>query len=172
MVRAAALALAAAAEVPADHLREARFDRSAANRRLAATALGLRGDTGARHPLCDDLARFPSTELIEATSVIWDDDPIVHLGRCARPTGVAPTRRQPLADRTARAAAWLVARAFMPATTALPAGPRPTPASSSSRRFAFDMSFRSRRSSSRPPRPDRGSHPSRPSPSPCGDGAA
>ena len=84
MVREAAFALAARANVPADCLRAGLFDRSATNRRLAAIALGLRGDTGVRHALYDELARFPSTELIEAISVIWDDDAIVHLGRCAR----------------------------------------------------------------------------------------
>ena len=83
-VRAAAFALAARADVPADRLREGLFDRSAANRRLAAIALGLRGDARARRPLYDELARSPSTEVIEAVAAVWDDDAIVHLGRCAR----------------------------------------------------------------------------------------
>ena len=35
-------------------------------------------------PALDELARLPSMEVIEAIKVIWDDDAIVHLGRCAR----------------------------------------------------------------------------------------
>ena len=83
-VRGAAFVLAAGTDVPADRLREGLFDRSAANRRAAAVALGLRGDTSARRPLYDELARYPSTEVIEAITAVWDDDAIVHLGRCAR----------------------------------------------------------------------------------------
>ena len=83
-VRGAAFVLAARTDVPADPLREGLFDRSAANRRAAAVSLGLRGDASARQPLYDELARFPSTEVIEAITAVWDDDAIVHLGRCAR----------------------------------------------------------------------------------------
>ena len=83
-VRGAAFALAARASVPADRLYASLFDRSAANRRMAAVALGLRGDSRARQPLLDELARAPSTEIIEAVATVWDDDTIVHLGRCAR----------------------------------------------------------------------------------------
>ncbi len=83
-VRGAAFALAARTNVAADRLREGLSDRSATNRRLAAIALGLRGDSGARQPLYDALARAPSTEVIEAITAVWDDDAIVHLGRCAR----------------------------------------------------------------------------------------
>ncbi len=83
-VRGAAFVLAARTDVPADRLREGLFDRSAANRRAAAVALGLRGDASARQPLCDELARQPSTEVIDAITAVWDDDAIVHLGRCAR----------------------------------------------------------------------------------------
>lgn len=83
-VRGAAFVLAARTDVPADRLREGLFDRSAANRRAAAVALGLRGDASARQPLCDELARHPSTEVIDAITAVWDDDAIVHLGRCAR----------------------------------------------------------------------------------------
>ena len=83
-VRGAAFALAARADVSASRLREGLFDRSAANRRLAAVALGLRGDPRARQPLYDELARSPSMEVIEAVAAVWDDDAIVHLGRCAR----------------------------------------------------------------------------------------
>ena len=83
-VRGAAFVLAARTDVPADRLREGLFDRSAANRRAAAVALGLRGDASARQPLCDELARCPSTEVIDAITAVWDDDAIVHLGRCAR----------------------------------------------------------------------------------------
>ena len=83
-VRAAAFALAAGANVSADRLHASLFDRSAANRRAAAVALGLRGDSRARQPLFDELERSPSAEIIEAIAAVWDDDAIVHLGRCAR----------------------------------------------------------------------------------------
>ena len=82
-VREAAFVLAARTDVPADRLREGLFDRSAANRRAAAVALGLRGDASVRRPLYDELARRPSTDVIEAITAVWDDDAIVHLGRCA-----------------------------------------------------------------------------------------
>ena len=84
VVRGAAFVLAAKSDVPADRLRQGLLDRSAANRRAAAVALGLRGDVRARQPLYDELARCPSTEVIEAITEVWDDDAIVHLGRCAR----------------------------------------------------------------------------------------
>ena len=83
-VRGAAFVLGARTDVPTDRLREGLFDRSAANRRAAAVALGLRGDASARQPLYDELARYPSTEVIEAITAVWDNDAIVHLGRCAR----------------------------------------------------------------------------------------
>ena len=83
-VRGPAFALAAKASVPAERLHDGLFDRSAANRRAAAVALGLRGDPRARQPLFEELARSPSTEIIEAIAAVWDDDAIVHLGRCAR----------------------------------------------------------------------------------------
>lgn len=83
-VRGAAFALAASANVPADRLHASLFDRSAANRRAAAVALGLRGDSRARPPLFDELERSPSPEIIEAVTTVWDDDTIVRLGRCAR----------------------------------------------------------------------------------------
>ena len=83
-VREAAFALAARSNVVLDRLREGLFDRSATNRRLAAIALGLRGDAKARQPLYNELARFPSAEVIEAITAVWDEDAIVYLGRCAR----------------------------------------------------------------------------------------
>ena len=83
-VRAAAFTLAASANVPADRLHASLSDRSAANRRAAAVALGLRGDSRARQPLFDELERSPSAEIIEAVAAVWDDDAIVRLGRCAR----------------------------------------------------------------------------------------
>ena len=82
-VRGAAFALAASANVPADRLHASLFARSAADRRAAAVALGLRGDSRARQPLFDELERSPSTEIIEAVATVWDDDAIVRLGRCA-----------------------------------------------------------------------------------------
>ena len=83
-VRGAAFALAASAHVPAERLHTSLFDRSAADRRAAAVALGLRGDSRARQPLFDELQRSPSPDVIEAVAAVWDDDAIVHLGRCAR----------------------------------------------------------------------------------------
>ena len=83
-VRGAAFVLAARTDVRTDRLREGLFDRSAANRRAAAIALGLRGDASARQPLYDELVRYPSTEVIEAIAAVSDDDAIVHIGRCAR----------------------------------------------------------------------------------------
>ncbi len=83
-VRRAAFALAAKSNVAADRLREGLLDRSAANRRLAKIALGLRGDPNVRQPLYDELARFPSADVIEAITAVWDEDAIVHLGRCAQ----------------------------------------------------------------------------------------
>ena len=83
-VRGAAFALAASANVPADRLHASLSDRSAANRRAAAVALGLRGDSRARQPLVEELERSPSPEIIEAVAAVWDDDAIVRLGRCAR----------------------------------------------------------------------------------------
>ena len=83
-VRGAAFALAVRANVGADRLRGGLEDRSAANRRLAAVALGLRGDPNARQPLYDELARRPSRDVVEAITAVWDEDAIVHLGRCAR----------------------------------------------------------------------------------------
>ena len=83
-VRGAAFILAARTDVRTDRLREGLFDRSAANRRASAIALGLRGDASARQPLYDELVRYPSTEVIEAIAAVSDDDAIVHLGRCAR----------------------------------------------------------------------------------------
>ncbi len=95
-VRGAAFALADRAGVPGDRLRDGLFDLSATNRRLAATALGLRGDPQARQPLLDLLERAPSKEIIEAVAAIWDEDAIVLLGRCAR---VHPTLAETVLDR-------------------------------------------------------------------------
>ena len=83
-VREAAFALAVRSNVAAELLRAGLKDRAATNRRLAAIALGLRGVVTVRQPLYQELARSPSAEVIEAIVEIWDDDAIVHLGRCAR----------------------------------------------------------------------------------------
>ena len=83
-VREAAFALAVRSNVAAERLRAGLKDRSATNRRLAAIALGLQGDVTVRQPLYQELARSPSDEVIEAIVEVWDDDAIVHLGRCAR----------------------------------------------------------------------------------------
>ena len=46
--------------------------------------MALRGDPEAREPLLEELARAPTIAVIEAISAVWDEDAIVHLGRCAR----------------------------------------------------------------------------------------
>ena len=82
-VREPAFALAVEAGIGSDGLRDGLTDPSPAVRRLAAIAMGMRGDAEAREPLVDELERNPTAEVIEALSVIGDDDAIVHLGRCA-----------------------------------------------------------------------------------------
>ena len=82
-VREPAFALALKAGIGGDRLRDGLIDPSACVRRLAAVALGNRRDAGGREWLIGELARNPSTEVIEALAAIGDDDAIVHLGRCA-----------------------------------------------------------------------------------------
>jgi len=82
-VRAAAFALAPRAGVPVELLREGLSDPSPPVRRLAAIAMGIAGDAAATAPLVAELARDPSKEVIEALTMIGDEDAIVHLGRCA-----------------------------------------------------------------------------------------
>ncbi len=81
-VRRAAFSLALRSGVAIDGLREGLHDPDDSIRRLAAVALGLRGDDQAREPLIGELSLRPSTEIIEAIAAVWDDDVIVHLGRC------------------------------------------------------------------------------------------
>ena len=83
-VRRAAFSLALRSAVSIDRLREGLQDPTEGIRRLAGIALGLRGDSQARRLLLRELSRSPSPEVIDAITVIWDDDVIVHLGRCAR----------------------------------------------------------------------------------------
>ena len=82
-VRVAAFALAVRAGVGVGRLREGLTDPSPAVRRLAAIALGVRGDAAAREHLVEELERNPTAEAIEALAGIGDEDAIVHLGRCA-----------------------------------------------------------------------------------------
>ena len=82
-VREPAYALAVRASIGSDGLRDGLTDPSPVVRRLAAIAMGMRGDPEAREPLVDELERIPTAEVIEALSVIGDDDAIVYLGRCA-----------------------------------------------------------------------------------------
>ncbi len=82
-VRNAAFSLALRSAVSIDGLREGLQDPADGIRRLAGIALGLRGDPQARQTLFRELSRSPSPEVIEAITAIWDDDVIVHLGRCA-----------------------------------------------------------------------------------------
>ena len=82
-VREPAFELAPGAGVRADLLREGLRDRSASIRRSAAIAMGNRGLAEAGPVLIAELARDPSTAVIEALAAIADDDAVVHLGRCA-----------------------------------------------------------------------------------------
>ena len=82
-VREPAFALAPGAGLPGHLLREGLRDRSASIRRSAAIAMGNRGLAEAGPVLIAELARDPSTAVIEALAAIADDDAVVHLGRCA-----------------------------------------------------------------------------------------
>ena len=82
VVRQTAFSLALRSGVAIDRLREGLQDPTDGIRRLAAIALGLRGDDQARQPLIRELSRSPSTDVVEAITAVWDDDVIVHLGRC------------------------------------------------------------------------------------------
>ena len=82
-MREAAFALAVQAGIGSDGLRDGLTDPSPGVRRLAAIAIGMRGDAEARERLVDELERNPTAEVIEALAGIGDDDAIVHLGRCA-----------------------------------------------------------------------------------------
>lgn len=78
------LALQARGELPVRPLRDGLADPVASIRRHAAVAMGNRGDGEAKDLLIGELARNPSTDVIEALAAIRDDDAIVHLGRCAK----------------------------------------------------------------------------------------
>lgn len=82
-MRQAAFALAVQASIGSDELHDGLTDPSPAVRRLAAIAMGMRGDAEVREALVDELDRNPTAEVIEALPEIGDDDAIVHLGRCA-----------------------------------------------------------------------------------------
>ena len=82
-VRRAAFSLALRSAVSIDRLREGLQDPTDGIRRLAGIALGIRGDAQARRTLLLELSCSPSPEVIEAITAVWDDDVIVHLGRCA-----------------------------------------------------------------------------------------
>ena len=82
-VRAAAFALAMQARMDSDRLRDGLTDPSPAVRRLAAIAMGVRGDAAARERLAEELERNPTPEVIQALAGIADEDTIVYLGRCA-----------------------------------------------------------------------------------------
>ena len=83
VVREPAFALAMKAGVSDLLLREGLSDGSASVRCLAAIAMGNRGEAEVRGRLLEELARAPTKGVIEALAPIWDDDVIVHLGRCA-----------------------------------------------------------------------------------------
>ena len=82
-VREPAFALSPKAGVGGDLLRDGLTDSLSSVRRLAAIAMGVRGDADARDGLIAEMASNPSLEVIEALAAIGDDDVIVHLGRCA-----------------------------------------------------------------------------------------
>ena len=76
-------ALAVRAGIGSGRLRDGLTDPSPAVRRLAAIAMGVRGDTAAGVRLVEELGRNPTVEVIEALAGSGDDDAIVHLGQCA-----------------------------------------------------------------------------------------
>ena len=78
------LVLQAQGGLPVRLLRDGLADPVASIRRRAAVAMGNRGDGEAKDLLIGELARNPSTDVIEALAAIRDDDVIVHLGRCAK----------------------------------------------------------------------------------------
>ena len=87
-VRAAAFALGPRSGVPVELLREGLSDPSAPVRRLAAIALGIAGMRQPWPPLwpsyrAAELSCEPSAEMIEALTMIGDEDAVVHLGRRA-----------------------------------------------------------------------------------------
>ena len=119
-VREPAFALALKAGIGGDRLRDGLIDPSACVRRLAAVALGNRRDAGGREWLIGELARNPSTEVIEALAAIGDDDALVHLGRCAaRHPALAGTVVAILRDMESAKAERLVRRLE---TVGLPSG--------------------------------------------------
>lgn len=82
-VRVTAFRLSHQARLSPNLVRQGLRDPSAAVRREAAISLGLLGFPDAKEILLNELAARPSDTLIAALAVIWDDDVIVHLGRCA-----------------------------------------------------------------------------------------
>ena len=82
-VREPAFALADAARVSGDRLRDGLTDPSPSIRRSAAIAMGKRGCAEVRGALIAELGRDPTGETIAALAAIADDDVAVLLGRCA-----------------------------------------------------------------------------------------
>ncbi|MCY4191708.1 MAG: hypothetical protein OXD42_10390 [Rhodospirillaceae bacterium] len=82
-VRRAAFDLAPAAKVPAHRLREGLFDGDALIRVTAAAALAQLGDAAGLDALLAELARSPTSGIIDALGMIGGDEVIVALGRCA-----------------------------------------------------------------------------------------
>ena len=82
-VREPAFALADAARVSGDRLRDGLTDPSPSIRRLAAIAMGKRGNAEVRLVLIEELRRNPTGDVIAALAAVADDDVAVHLGRCA-----------------------------------------------------------------------------------------
>ena len=82
-VRTVAFSLSHQAGLPSSIVRQGLGDLSASVRREAAITLGLRGFRDVRAILLNELEGQPSDTLIAALAAIWDDDVIVHLGRCA-----------------------------------------------------------------------------------------
>ena len=120
-VREPAFALAVQAGVGSDGLQDGLTDPSPAVRRLAAIAMGMRGDAAARERLVEELERNPTAEVIEALAGVGDDDAIVHLGRCAeRYPALAESVLEALRDMESAKAERLVRRleADLPTATA------------------------------------------------------
>ena len=110
-VRESAFALAPKTRIRGDQLRDGLTDPSASVRRLAAIAMGDRGDAEAMECLIDELERAPSREVIEALASIGGDDVVVHLSRCAeRHSSLAGTVVDTLRDMENAKAARLARR--------------------------------------------------------------
>ena len=103
-VREPAFALAVQSGIGSGRLRDGLTDASPAVRRLAAIAMGMRGDAEARERLVDELERNPTAEVIEALAAIGTTTrSFISAGA---PSAIPPLRRA----SSTRFAIWRVRR--------------------------------------------------------------